>query len=128
MQEQAEERVSARFEKAMMDEIDHHVKKHGIANRSEFLRMAARAMLDARQLENTITVDVSPLLREFIDVMVDRGYYRSQSHAVQSALDEFFTEERVRGAHRAARCMEITTGKKVEAEVERNTQRQMVKP
>lgn len=123
-----DERVSARFEKAMMDEIDRHVKLKGYTNRSEFLRMAARALLDAQQRENAVTVEISPLLKDFIDTMVDRGYYRSQEHAIHAAVDSFFNEERVRDAHKAARYMEIAAGKKVEAELDNRTSRQIVKP
>lgn len=36
MQEQVDERISARFEKAMMNEIDVLVNEQGFTNRSEF--------------------------------------------------------------------------------------------
>ncbi len=128
MQEQVDERVSARFEKAMMDEIDRHVKKEGYANRSEFLRMAARALLDAQEHEDSVAVEISPLLNEFISTMVDRGYYRSQAHALQIAVDSFFTEERIREIFKAARSMEVVAGKKVEAELDNRTSRQIIRP
>ena len=128
MQEQVEERISARFEKAMMDEIDTLVKKDGYPNRSEFLRAAARALLDTQQQKNAITVEMAPLVKEFIETMVDRGYYRSQAHAIQAAVDTFFTEERVSEAVKTAKRMEIAAGKKVEIDLDNTSSRQIIKP
>ncbi len=128
MQEQVEERISARFEKAMMEEIDALVRTKGYANRSEFLRAAARALLDAQQQQNAITVEVAPLVKEFIGTMVNRGFYRSQAHAVQAAIDSFFTEERVKEAFMAMKRMEIAAGKKADVEIENRTSRQIITP
>ncbi|MDD4307905.1 MAG: ribbon-helix-helix domain-containing protein [Thermoplasmata archaeon] len=127
MQEQVDERISARFEKAMMDEIDVLVQQEGYTNRSEFLRTAARTLLEAQQRRNSIQVEVSPLLMEFIQTMVDRGFYRSREHAIQAAIDSFFTEERVKEAFTAMKRMEIAAGKKADIDVEAGTSRQIVK-
>ena len=128
MQEQVDERISARFEKAMMSEIDVLVKEQGFTNRSEFLRIAARTLLDTQQRKNSTTVEIAPLIQEFIDTMVDRGYYRSREHAIQSAVEGFFTEERVKEAIKAMKRMEIVAGKKVEADLESSTARQIITP
>ncbi len=128
MQEQAEERISARFEKAMMDEIDVLVKTGDYGNRSDFLRAAARALLDAQEQRNTITVEMAPLVKEFIETLVDRGFYRSEAHAVQAAVDSFFTEERVKEAFKAMKRMEIVAGKKAEVDIENATPRQIITP
>jgi Arc/MetJ-type ribon-helix-helix transcriptional regulator len=112
----------------MMDEIDTLVKKDGYPNRSEFLRAAARALLDTQQQKNAITVEMAPLVKEFIDTMVDRGYYRSQAHAVQAAVDSFFTEQRVSEAYKATKHMEIAAGKKVEIDLDNTSSRQIIKP
>ena len=119
MQEQVDERISARFEKAMMSEIDVLVKEQGFNNRSEFLRIAARALLDTQQRKNSTSVETAPLVQEFIDTLVDRGYYRSREHAIQSAIDNFFTEERVKEAFTTMKRMEIVAGKKVEVDLDR---------
>jgi len=126
MQEQVDERISARFERAMMDEIDVLVKEQGYTNRSEFLRTAARTLLETRQRKHTIQVEVSPLLLEFIQAMVDRGFYRSREHAIQTAVDSFFTDERVKEAFKAMKRMEIASGKKAEVEIEDTTNRQII--
>ena len=128
MQEQVDERISARFEKAMMSEIDVLVKEQGFTNRSEFLRIAARTLLDTQQRKNSTQVEIAPLIQEFIDIMVDRGYYRSREHAIQSAVEGFFTEERVKEAFKAMKRMEIVAGKKVEVDLESNTTRQIITP
>jgi len=128
MQEQAEERISARFEKAMMGEIDVLVKAGDYGNRSDFLRAAARALLDAQEQRNTITVEMAPLVKEFIETLVDRGFYRSEAHAVQAAVDSFFTEERVKEAFKTMKRMEIVAGKKAEVDIESATPRQIITP
>ena len=128
MQEQVDERISARFEKAMMDEIDVLVEQQGYSNRSEFLRTAARTLLEAQERKHTIHVEVSPLLMDFIQAMVDRGFYRSREHAIQAAVDSFFTEDRVKEAFKAMKRMEIAAGKKAEVDIETSTSRQIARP
>lgn len=128
MQEQVDERISARFEKAMMSDIDVLVKEQGFTNRSEFLRIAARTLLDAQQRKNTISVEIAPLVQEFIDAMVDRGYYRSREHAIQAAIDGFFTETRIKESFMAMKRMEIVAGKKVEVDLDSSTSRQIISP
>jgi Arc/MetJ-type ribon-helix-helix transcriptional regulator len=128
MQEQVDERISARFEKAMMSEIDVLVKDQGFTNRSEFLRIAARTLLDTQQRKNTTPVEIPQLLGECIDTMVVRGFYRSREHAIQTAIEGFFNEERVNQALKTMERMEIVAGKKVEADLEKSTSRQIITP
>ena len=126
MQEQVDERISVRFETKMISEIDALVKDMGYPNRSEFLRTAVRTQIENQQEEDAISVKVAPLVLEYIDTLVSRGYYRSQEHAIQAAIDGFFTEDNVKQAFRAMKRMEIVAGKKIEVGLESSTSRQMV--
>jgi Arc/MetJ-type ribon-helix-helix transcriptional regulator len=127
MQEQVDERISVRFETKMINEIDALVKEMGYPNRSEFLRTAVRTQMSIQQQENSISVKVAPLVLEYINTLVSRGYYRSQEHAIQAAIDGFFTEENVKQAFKAMKRMEIVAGKKIEADLENNnTSRQII--
>jgi len=128
MQEQVDERISARFEKAMMNDIDVLVKEQGFTNRSEFLRIASRTLLDTQQRKNATSVEIAPLVQEFIDAMVVRGYYRSREHAIQAAVEGFFSGERVKDASETMKRMEIVAGKKVEVDLDSNTSRQIISP
>jgi len=60
--------------------------------------------------------------------MVARGFYRSEAHAIQAAVDSFFTEERVKEAFKTMKRMEIVTGKKAEVDIESTTPRQIITP
>ncbi|MBA3044870.1 MAG: ribbon-helix-helix protein, CopG family [Candidatus Thermoplasmatota archaeon] len=128
MQEQVDERVSARFEKAMMEKVDKEVRKRGYPNRSEFLRRATEAYLEAIENENTLTVELSPLLKGFIKEMVDRGYYTTPKKAIEDAITHYFTSARFKEVRNAATHMEVVTGKKVEADLDNSASRQIVKP
>jgi len=126
MQEQVDERISARIESNLIDEIDALVKENRFSNRSEFLRTAVRTQINSQQQENEISVKVAPLVQEYINTLVDRGYYSSQEEAVKAAIYGFFTEENVRQAFKAMKRMEIVAGRKVEVDLESKTSRQMV--
>lgn len=126
MQEQVDERISVRFEGKMIDEIDALVKELGFPNRSEFLRTAVRTQISTQQHANEISVKVAPLVLEYINALVDRGYYSSQEEAVQAAIYGFYTEEHIKKALKAMKSMEIVAGKKVEVDLESKTSRQML--
>jgi Arc/MetJ-type ribon-helix-helix transcriptional regulator len=58
------------------------------------------------------------LLLEYIEGLVERGYFRSREHAIQAAIDSFFTEERINQSLRAAEGMEVAAGKKVKVDID----------
>ena len=126
MQEQVDERISVRFESKVIEEIDSLVKEMGFSNRSDFFRTAVRTQIDSQQKHDAISVEVAPLVLEYIDTFVNRGYYRSREHAIQSAIDGFFTEENMKETFRNMKRMEVIAGKKVEVGLESSTSRQMV--
>ncbi len=126
MQEQVDERISVRFENKMISEIDALVKEMGYPNRSEFLRTAVRTQIEAQQKQDAISVELAPLVLEYIDTFVNRGYFRSREHAIQAAVEGFFTEENMKDMFRNMKRMEVIAGKKVEVGLESSTSRQMV--
>jgi len=112
--EQVDERVSIRFEKHEVRAIDKIIKDLGYSSRSDFFRTAVRSHMETVGTRNSVSVEVTPLMTEAIDALVDRGFYRSREHAVQLALDHYFTEENVSLALKAVESMEITAGKKID--------------
>ena len=126
MQEQVDERISVRFESKMIKDIDALAKEMGCSNRSEFLRTAVRTQINNQKQKDAIPVRVAPLFLEYINTLVNRGYYGSQEEAIQAAVYGFFTEENVKQAFKAMKRLEIVAGKKVEVNLESNTSRQIV--
>lgn len=126
MQEQVDERISARIDNKTITEIDALVNDKKYSNRSEFLRTAVRTQISTQQQSNAISVKVAPLVMEYINTLVDRGYYDSQEEAVKAAIYGFFTEENVRQAFKAMKRMEIVAGRKVEVDLESSPSRQIV--
>jgi metal-responsive CopG/Arc/MetJ family transcriptional regulator len=118
-----DERVSVRFEQKEIENIDEFITKFGYPSRSEFFRMAIRNQIMTQQQRNSVAVELAPLLIEHIDVLVARGFYRTREHALQVAIDSYFTEDRIKTTLRAAEGMELSTGKKVEIGVDGTSQR-----
>lgn len=125
MQDMVDERVSARFEKELMDQIDAVVQSRGYTNRSEFLRVAARALITTQQQENTVTVTLPALTKQFLDGMVARGFYASHEQAIQAALSTYFTKERLEEEVKRLELLELATGRKADIRVD-ETSRQIV--
>ncbi|MCK5024625.1 MAG: ribbon-helix-helix protein, CopG family [Thermoplasmata archaeon] len=126
MQEQVDERISVRFENKMISEIDVLVKDMGYPNRSEFLRTAVRTQINNQHQENTISVKVTPLVQDYIDKLVEKGYYLSREDALQKAVSRFFTGENMKKDLQDADIMEIVAGKKIGIDLESSTSRQIV--
>jgi metal-responsive CopG/Arc/MetJ family transcriptional regulator len=116
--EQVDERVSIRFEKNEVRAIDKIIKDLGYSSRSDFFRTAVRDHMENIGTRNSISAEVTPLTLEVIDALVDKGFYRSREHALQLALDHYFTEENVNLALKAVESMEITAGKKIDIKLD----------
>lgn len=125
MQEQ-DERISARLENKMIDEIDALVKEEKYSNRSDFLRTAVRTQIDTQQQKDAIPVVPTKMVLKTIDKLVERGYYHSREDALDKAINGFFTDENMRKVITDADLMEIIAGSKVEANLESSTSRQVI--
>ena len=125
MQEQ-DERISARLENKMINEIDALVKDETYSNRSDFLRTAVRTQIDSQQQKDGIKVVPTKMVLKTIDGLVERGYYHSREDALDKAINGYFTDENMRKVIRDADLMEIIAGSKVEANLESNTSRQII--
>ena len=125
MQEQ-DERISARLENKMINEIDALVKDETYSNRSDFLRTAVRTQIDSQQQKDAIAVVPTKMVLKTIDGLVERGYYHSREDALDKAINGFFTDENMRKVITDADLMEIIAGSKVEANLESNTSRQII--
>ena len=125
MQEQ-DERISARLENKMINEIDALVKDETYSNRSDFLRTAVRTQIDSQQQKDAIAVVPTKMVLKTIDGLVERGYYHSREDALDKAINGYFTDENMRKVITDADLMEIIAGSKVEANLESNTSRQII--
>jgi metal-responsive CopG/Arc/MetJ family transcriptional regulator len=113
-----DERISVRFEKHEVKAMDNAASQLGLNNRSEFIRSAIRSKISAQAQRNAVQVEVSALLLEFIDSLVDRKYFKSREHALLTAVEGYFNEENIEKARRAAESMEVTVGKKLDPEMD----------
>ena len=116
--EQVDERVSIRIEKHEVRAIDKMIKDLGYSSRSDFFRTAVRNHMESIGTRNSVSAEVTPLMMDTIDALVDKGFYRSREHALQLALDHYFTEENVNQAMKAVESMEITAGRKIDYKVD----------
>ena len=112
-----DEKISVRFERNELKRLDGIVKKAGYSNRSEFIRNAVEHQVELEKKRNCVTVEVPNLVMGYIDALVEKGYYRSAEHAVQTAIDSYFDHERIESALKAAKGMEVISGKSIEIDV-----------
>ena len=116
--EQADERVSFRMEKDEMEDIESYIKAQDYPNKSEFFRCAARVQMRTHHVRNTVSVEVAPLLLEYLDKLVHRGFFSTKEDALKDAIKGYFTEERKNQCLREADGMEVSVGKKFEVDIE----------
>ena len=126
MQEQVDERISARIDNKMISEIDALVKENQYSNRSEFLRTAVRTQIGSQQQPDAIAVEVTPLVLGTIDELVKRGFYLSREEAMKEAIKSFFTGSSLKNIVKDTELSEIVAGKKIEVDLESKTSRQIV--
>jgi len=126
MQEQVDERISARLENKMINEIDALVKDEKYSNRSEFLRTAVRTQINTQQKEDAITVKLSSMELKAIDGLVNREFYDSREHALEKIISRFLTDKNIKTLLKDMETLEIIAGNKVEANLEGNTSRQVI--
>ena len=125
MQEQ-DERISARLENKMVNEIDALVKDEKYSNRSDFLRTAVRTQIDSQQKEDTISVKLTSMELKAIDGLVKRKYYDSRENALAKIITRFLTDENIRKLVKDMDTLEIIAGNKVEVDLESKTPRQIL--
>ena len=125
MQEQ-DERISARLENKMIDEIDALVKDEKYSNRSDFLRTAVRTQIDTQQKEDAVTVKLNSMELKTIDGLVKREYYDSREEALAKIITRFLTDENIRKLVKDMDTLEIIAGNKVEVGLESSTSRQVI--
>ena len=116
--EQADERVSFRMGKDEMGDIESFIKTQEYTNKSEFFRCAARAQMRTHHERNTVSVEVAPLLLEYIDKLVGRGFFLTKEDAIKEAINSYFTEERKNQCLREADGMEVAVGKKFKVDID----------
>ena len=126
MQEQVDERISARLENKMINEIDALVKDEKYSNRSEFLRTAVRTQINTQQKEDAITVKLSSMELKAIDGLVNREFYDSREHALEKIISRFLTDKNIKTLLKDMETLEIIAGNKVEANLESSTSRQVI--
>ena len=124
MQEQ-DERISARLENKMINEIDALVKEEKYSNRSEFLRTAVRTQIDTQQKDDAVSVKLDSMELNAIEGLVKRGYSDSREEVLAKIITRFLTEN-IRKLVKDMDTLEIVAGNKVEANLESSTSRQVI--
>ncbi len=109
-----DEKISVRFQKRELSELDQLVDDLGYSSRSEFIRQAVVSHKQSIENMATVPVEVPPLILDYIDTLVEKGFYRSREDALHKAIDHYFDHERVEAAMKAAKGMERVTGRNID--------------
>ena len=122
-----DEKISVRFGKNELNSLDRLVKDSCYSSRSEFIRYAIKNQVEFEKKRNSVTVEVPNLIMNYIEALVDKGYYRSKEHALQTAIDNYFDHDRIESALKAAKGMEVVAGRTIEIDVDEKTAKHIKK-
>lgn len=117
------DRITLRLERENLARIDEFLASHKeFGSRSQLCRAALQSFLDrARGSSDEISVRVPRVLLDYIDVLVNEGYFLSREHALLRSIEAFFSRDRVTeiAAHKreidkaAGRVIQVAGGDEV---------------
>lgn len=115
------DRITIRLEPeilARMDSLTH--RDHRFGSRSQLCRVAVSQYLEAIEgFSNRVTVEVPPAYLEFIDALVENGYFLTREEAVMRILAEGLSKDRVREILEHQETMGRASGKIFPVELEK---------
>ncbi|MEW5937215.1 MAG: ribbon-helix-helix protein, CopG family [Candidatus Thermoplasmatota archaeon] len=89
------ERVTIRLGREEIFRIDSAADELN-CSRSEFVRRAMNDFIERKKAEPAkVTVELTRLEQEYIDTLLEAGYYSSREHAVRKAVETYFTKRRM---------------------------------
>ncbi len=115
------DRITIRLEPEILARMDALLRRgHRFGSRSQMCRVAVSQLLETMEgFSNRVTIEVPPAYLEFIDALVDGGYYLTREDAVTRILAEGLSKEKVRDILEHQESMGRAAGKIFPVELEK---------
>lgn len=93
------DRITVRLEPEILARMDALLTKDSrYGSRSHLCRQAVSQLLEAEEGESTrVTAEVPRAYLDFIDALVERGYFVSRAEAVERLVKEGLSDDRLKG-------------------------------
>ncbi len=115
------DRITIRLEPEILARMDALLRRGPtFGSRSQLCRVAVSQFLEATEgFSNKVSVEIPAAYLEFIDALVESGYFLSREDAVQRLLTEGLTAERVKNILEHQESMGRASGKIFPVELEK---------
>lgn len=117
------DRITIRLERDILVRMDALLQagRPQFGSRSQMCRVAVRDFLESAEgYSNKVTVAVPPAYLDFIDALIERGYFLSREDAVLRLLANGLNRERAKEILEHQETMGQATGKIFPVELEKN--------
>ncbi len=115
------DRITIRLEPDILARMDAHLKRGPeYGSRSQMCRVAVSQFLEAAEgFSNRVTVEIPPVYLEFIDALVENGYFLDREDAAVRILINGLSKERVKEILEHQETMGRAAGKIFPVELEK---------
>ncbi len=107
------DRITLRLERENLAKIDAFIAANPqFGSRSHLCRIALQSFLEGREeSEGGVRLKVPRVLMEYIDSLVDEGYFLDREHAVLRAVESYFSREKLKEINEHRKEIGKATGK-----------------
>ncbi len=115
------DRITIRLEPEILARMDAYLKEdQSFGSRSHLCRVAVSQFLESAEgFSSKVTVEIPRAYLDFIDALVDTGYFLSRDEAIQRLVKEGLSKERVKGIIEHQETMGRASGKIFPVELEK---------
>ncbi|MFQ5908532.1 MAG: ribbon-helix-helix domain-containing protein [Thermoplasmata archaeon] len=114
------ERITIRLDREILARVDRLLNERpGYASRSQLCRAALRQLLDSLEGRSTrVTAEIPTSYLDFLDALIQSGYFLSREQAAQRLIEEGLSRERVKDILAHQESMGRASGKIFPVELE----------
>ncbi|MFQ5986210.1 MAG: ribbon-helix-helix domain-containing protein [Thermoplasmata archaeon] len=114
------ERITIRLDRDILARMDAWLKERpGYASRSQLCRAAVRQLLESLEGRSTrVTAEIPASYLDFLDALIQSGYFLSREQAVRRLIEEGLSRERVKEILAHQESMGRASGKIFPVELE----------
>ncbi len=91
------DRITLRLERENLEKIDAFLEENReFGSRSQLCRIALQQFLDqSRRTSDGINLRIPRVLMDYIDALVNEGYFLNREHAVLRSIEAYFSRDRM---------------------------------
>lgn len=107
------DRITIRLEQEILARMEDFLRRNPrFRSRSQLCRIAVDEFLESAEgFSQKVTVEIPKAYLDFIDALVEKGYFLNREHGVQRLIEESLDEERVTAIIKHHETMGSASGK-----------------